>query len=145
MSLRLAMQSPNMPSLDYTADASTSYTLGKLGVRNQSNAEIDEGTSTVITIECVINKTETSAATNPTIRAIPIVHGPQQLWIVDCNASTNVDQLNQTHNMTSSSVVNNTNTPNTSTAGVFVALKLVGASGDKKLLGYFIKLGQVTT
>lgn len=145
MSLKLSSQSPNMPFIEYTANASTGYTLGKLALRNTSTGEINEGTTTVINIECVIAETVTTNSSDPLIKATPIISGPGQLWIVDCTASTNVNQLNKVHNMTSATHVDNTDTTDGSTAGVFVALKIVGASGDKKLLGYFVKIGQVVT
>lgn len=136
-----------MPSIDYTADASISFTLGNVGYRDTSTGEIKEetgGAATTLTVECVINKTETSGASNPTIRAIPIISGAGQLWIADCNANTAANQLNKAYNMTDAGTVDNSSTTDSSTAGIFIGLKLVGAAADKKLLGYFVKVGQVT-
>ena len=148
MSFILSSQSPNVPSLDYTADASTSFTKGSVGYRDASSKEIKEdaggGEATTITIECVIAKTATSAATYPTIRAIPIIGNPSQLWVADCTNETADNQLNIAHALTSALAVANTSTASASTAGVFMALKVVGAASDKKLLGYFLKIGQVT-
>lgn len=144
MSIKLLQQSPNMGSLEYTADASTSFTAGNLAVRNTSTGEIQEGASTVLTIEGVIRETKTSEATNPRIELQPILHGPQQLWIVDCTNNTAANQLNKAHAMTDATAVANTSTHEGSTAGVFVAISTVGAAADKKLIGYFLKIGQVT-
>ena len=148
MSFILSSQSPNMPSLDYTADASTSFTKGSVGYRDASTHEIKEdggsGEATTITIECVIAKTETSAASYPLIRAIPIIGNPGQLWIGDCTNETADNQLNIAHALTSALAINNTSSASASTAGVFMALKIVGNAANKKLLGYFLKIGQVT-
>jgi len=144
MSLVLFSQSPNMPKFEYTADASVAFTLGNLGYRDVATGEIKEGTSTTLTLECVIAKSDTTASSNPVILGFPVVSGPGQLWVADCNANTASNQLNKAHAMTSAGVVNNTSTTNATTAGIFVALKAVGASTDKKLLGYFVKVGQVT-
>lgn len=147
MAFILASQSPNMPKIRYTADASTSFTLGNVGYRDTTTGEIKEetgGAATTLTVECVIAKTETSAASNPTIEAIPIISGPSQLWIANCNANTAANQLNKAHNLTSAGVVDNTGTHDATTAGIFIAIAQVGAAADKKLLGYFVKVGQVT-
>lgn len=148
MAFKPSSQSPNMPKVDYTADASTSFTQGSVGYRDTSTGEIKEdaggGEATTLTIECVIAKTETSAASNPTINAYPIISGPGQLWIADCTNNTASNQLNKAHALTSATAVANTSTTDATTAGVFVALKQVGAASDKKLLGYFVKVGQVT-
>lgn len=136
-----------MPKIEYTADASTSFTAGNVGYRDTSTGEIKEetgGAATTLTVECVIAETATSAATNPVVKAYPIVSGPAQLWIADCNANTAANQLNKAHNLTDAGTVDNTSTTDATTAGIFVALKQVGAAADKKLLGYFVKVGQVT-
>lgn len=148
MAFKISSQSPNVPALEYTADASISFTLGSVGYRDTSTGEIKEDAggseATTLTIECVIAKTETSSASNPTIRAIPIISGAGQLWEVDCTSNTAADQLNKAHILTDALNVANTSTTNATTAGVFVALKIIGAAADKKLLGYFVKVGQVT-
>jgi len=148
MAFKLSSQSPNMPKVEYTADASTSYTLGSVAYRDTSTGEIKEDAggseATVLTIECVIAKTETSAASNPRIESFPIISGPGQLWIADCTNNTAADQLNKAHALTSALAVANTSTTDATTAGVFVAIATVGAASDKKLLGYFVKVGQVT-
>ena len=144
MSLVLFSQSPNMPKFEYTGDASVLFTQGNVGYRDTATGEIKEGTSTTLTVECVIAKTETTGASNPVVIGFPIISGPGQLWVADCNANTASNQLNKAHALTSAGVVNNTSTTNATTAGIFVALKVVGATTEKKLLGYFVKVGQVT-
>lgn len=148
MTFTLHTQSPNMPKITYTADASTSFTLGSVGYRDTSTGEIKEdaggGEATTLTIECVVTKTETSASSNPVIEASPIISGPQQLWLATCTSATAANQLNKAHTLTSALAVANTSTTDTTTAGVWIALANVGATTDNKQIGYFVKVGQVT-
>ncbi len=145
VAFKLFSQSPNIPALEYTADASVSFTQGNMGVRDTSSAEIKEGTGTTLTIECIVTKTVTTASSAPVLRAIPIVSGPGQLWVADCTATPAANQLNKAHNLTNSSTVDNTSTTDATTAGIFIGLKIVGPTSDKKILGYFVKIGQVTS
>ena len=148
MAFKIVTQSPNAPALDYTADASISFTQGSVAYRDTSTGEIKEDAgsneATTLTIEAIIAKTVTSASSNPTIRAYPIISGPGQLWEADCTNNTAANQLNKAHLLTSALAVANTNTTDTSTGGVFIALKIIGVASDKKLLGYFVKVGQAT-
>ena len=143
---KVSSLSPNIPALDYTADASIAYTNGDLLYRNTSNGEVVAAASTTVStvnIEAICQSTETTAASSPTIRAIPIVSG--MLVEADCDSSTAANQLNKAHliNDTGATVVN-TDTHVGTSAAVFIALKIIGATTDKKLLGYFVKVGQVT-
>lgn len=144
---KLVTESPNMQKLVYTADASTAFTTGSALYRDTSSGELKTATSStgeVTNIEAVCSETITSAATNPVLEAHPIISGPQQLWIADCTSSTAANQLNKAHALTDGLTVANTSTHIATTLGVFVALGIVGAATDKKLLGYFVKVGQVT-
>ena len=133
------------PKFTYTADASTAYNLGYLGYRDTSTGEIKEATTTTgdaTNIECVVTKSETTAASSPTIEATMIMDG--QLWVADCTNNTAANQLNKAHLLTDGGTVNNTSTHSTDVNAVFIALGIVGAASDKKLIGRFAKLGQVT-
>lgn len=148
MAFKLLQQSPNMPKIEYVADASVSYTLGSVGYRDTTTGEIKEDAggneATTLTIECVISETKTTGASNPRVEGWPIVSGPSQLWIADATNNTADNQLNKAHLLTSALAVANTSTTDATTGGVFVALKSQGAASDKKLIGYFVKVGQVT-
>ena len=147
MAFKVAVQTPSIPMLEYTADASTAFVTGYVGYRDTSTGEIKTATNsagTTLNIECVIAETKTSASTYPYLKCIPIISGPSQLWIADCTSNTATNQLNKAHALTDGATVANTSTTVATTAGVFVALKIIGAAADKKLLGYFIKIGQVT-
>lgn len=146
MAIKVVQQSPNIPKLTYVADESASFTTNSLLYRDTSTGELKEATSsvgTVLNIEAVSTKTETTAASSPTVDAIPL-WGPQTLVIADCTANTAANQINKAHAMTDARTVNNTSSHVATTLGVFVALAAVGAASDKKLLGYFVKVGQVT-
>lgn len=145
MAFRLASESPNMPAEEYLADASVLFTVGSLVYRDTSTGELKEATSTVgdaTNIEGITTKTETTAASSPYIRVIPIVSGSR--FIADCTNATAEDQLNKAHLLTDARTVNNTNTHSTDVNAIFIATRIVGASTDKKLYGYIAKLGQVT-
>ena len=145
--LKVSTQSPNIPVLEYTADASVAYTKGNVAYRDTSTGEVKEASSsagTTLNIECVIAETKTTESSNPLIKAIPIVSGASQLWVADCTNDTAANQLNKAHALTDAGTVNNTATTVATTSGVFVALKQIGAASDRKLLGYFVKVGQVT-
>ena len=142
---KVSSLSPNIPALEYTADASVSYTNGDLLYRDTSTGEVKAATSATVTtvnIEAICQSTETTAASSPTIRAIPIISG--MLVEADCDSDTAANQLNKAHliNDTGATVIN-TDTQVSTSAAVFIALKIIGATTDKKLLGYFVKVGQV--
>lgn len=146
MGFTLWTSSPNCPVLAYVADASVSFTKGFLCYRDTSTGEIKEATTTTgdaTNIEGVAKETVTTEATNPEVDLF-VITGTSQLWVADCTNVTAADQLNKAHLLTDGGTVNNTSTTSTDVNAVFVALRVVGASTDKKLLGYFVKLGQVT-
>lgn len=145
MAIKVVSHSPNIEAIEYTADASISFTAGGLLYRDTSTGEIKEATSsagTTLNVEAIGLKTFTSASSSPVIRALPIHQG--MYVVADCTANTAADQLNKAHAMTDAFTVNNSSSHVATTLGVFVALKTVGAASDKKLYGYFVKVGQVT-
>jgi hypothetical protein len=137
--------SPTIPALDYVADASTSFNKGYLGYRDTTTGEIKEATTTVgdaTNIECIIAETVTTASSNPLVKGYNII--PGQLYVADCTNTTAADQLNKAHLLTNGGTVNNTSSHSTDINAIFIALRIIGATTDKKLLGYIAKLGQVT-
>lgn len=147
MSFTPADKSPNINALEYTADASIAYVSGTLLYRDTSTGELKTATSAVgstVTIEAICQSTETTAASNPTIRALPIT--PGMMVIADCDSNTAADQLNKAHLIADTgATVINTNTQVDTLQAIFIALKIVGATTDKKLYGYIVKLGQVVS
>lgn len=146
MAIKIVSQSPNVPALPYTCTASQAYTAGSLMYRDTSAGELKEATASVgttVNIEAISRRTFTSASTLPQLEAYPIL-GPATMVIADCTSNTAANQLNKVHAMTDARTVANTSTTISTTLGVFVAIATVGAASDKKMMGYFIKLGQVT-
>lgn len=143
MSITLWTSSPNAgPMLPLLPASSTAYTAGKLLAK--SAGTVVETTGTTITLVALGQETKTTESSNPTIKALLIAGGPSQMFIADCTANTATNQLFKTQAMTDAATVNNTSTENTTTAGIFFPVAIVGAATDKKLLGYFIRIGQVT-
>lgn len=136
---------PGVGDIEYLAPAGSAFTAGTIIYRDVSLGTVHPMTATVgdaTNVEAIVLKDQTVATANPYVRALPITSG---LFVVaDCTNTTASDQLNKAHLLTDAGTVNNTNTHSTDVNAVFVALKTVGASTDKKLFGYIAKLGQVT-
>lgn len=145
MAFKVVNKNPAVEALEYVADASTLFTTGGLVYRDTSTGELKEATATTgdaTNIEGITTKTETTGASAPLIRILPIHSG---LYVVaDCTADTADNQLNKAHLLTDARTVNNTGTHSTDINAVFIAIRAVGAAGNKKLYGYIAKLGQVT-
>jgi hypothetical protein len=147
MSVILSNQSPTAQVFTYPANTSTLYTTGSLLYRDTTAGVVKEATASVgitTNIEAVGKKTFTSSATASlaTIDATRLL-GASQLWIVDCTNVTAANQLMKAQAMTDARTVANTSSAITTTLGVFVPLAIVGATTDKKLMGFFVSLGQV--
>lgn len=137
--------SPTLPKFPYVAVASTAMTAGLALYRDTSSGELKLVTNSVgltTNIEAICAQTITTAASNPTIEAYPIV--PGVLYEAKCANNTAANQLNKAHAITAAGLVSNTSTTNATTAGLFVAIAISGAAADKKLIGYLVKVGQVT-
>lgn len=145
MAFKVVSSSPNVEAVEMLADASVTFTAGNLVYRDTSTGEIKEATTTTgdaTNVEGLITKTQTTGATEPYIKVLPVHLG--MYVIVDCTNVTAADQLNKAHLLTDAGTVNNTSTHSTDINAIFIALRVVGASTDKKLYGYIAKLGQVT-
>lgn len=137
--------SPNLPRLTYVADASTTFTKGKLAYRDTSTGELKEATNaagTVLNIEAIVADTVTTGASDATIEAYPIM--PGVLYAAKCANNTAANQLNKAHTITAAGLVSNTSTHSAAVGGVFIAVAISGEAADRTLIGYFVKVGQVT-
>lgn len=145
MAFKVVTSSPNIENVEMLADASTLFTQGNLVYRDTSTGEIKECTTTVgdaTNVEGIVVKTETTGASSPYIKVKPVHLG--MYVIADCTNATAENQLNKAHLLTDAGTVNNTSTHSSDINAIFIALRVVGASTDKKLYGYIAKLGQVT-
>lgn len=142
MAIKAINKVPGIGDLDLLGVDNTAFTANSLVYRDTTNGVIKEATSTAgntLNIFGITNKSQTTT-TSTEIRITPLVDG---LFVVaDCTANTAANQLMKTHTLTDARTINNTSTTSGTTWGVFVALKQVGAAGDKKLMGYFVKVGQ---
>jgi len=138
--------SPNIPKFEYVADASIAFTKGYLAYRDTSTGEIKEQTATVgdvTTIEGIVAETVTTESSSPVIDLYPII--PGGLYVADCTNNTAANQLNKAHIVTNGGTVNNTSTHSADVNAIFIALRISGVAGDKKLIGRFaLPLGQVS-
>lgn len=146
MAIKVVNQSPNIPTLEGKVGANTTIVVGDLLYSDTANGVLKPATNsagTVLDIEGIAAQAVTTGAGgSATVKYIPIVSG--QFVVADCNANTASNQLHKNHAMTDAGTVNNTANTVATTLGVFRALGQVGAATDKKLFGYFIKIGQVT-
>ena len=145
MAFKVVSSSPNMEVIELLADASTAFTSGNLVYRDTSTGEIKEATATTgdgSNVEGIAMKTETTGASSPYIKVLPVHLG--MYVIVDCTNNTAANQLNKAHLLTDAGTVNNTATHSVDINAIFIALRVVGAAADKQLYGYVVKLGQVT-
>lgn len=136
---------PGVGFQEYLGANGSTYTAGNIIYRNTTLKVVHEITATVgdaTNVEAIVDKTQTTANGSTYIKATPITSG--MFVIADCTNNTAENQLNIAHLMTDAGTVNNTSTHSTDINAIFVATKVVGASTDKKLYGYIVKLGQVT-
>lgn len=134
-----------LPKQSLLATDSTSYTMDSLLYHDTSTGTMKEATSSVgttLNIYGLGTKTFTSG-TGSYMSVIPVVAGAVFV-VADCTANTAANQLNKDHAMTDARTVNNTSSTVATTLGVFHALALVGSASNKKLYGYFNRVGQVT-
>jgi len=138
---------PGLGAQEYLAAAGSAYTKGSIIYRNTTLGQVHPITATVgdaTTVEAIVSEATGTTATSGTtyIKANPIHSG--MFVIADCTANTAESQLNKAHLVTDASTVNNTSTHSTDINAIFVATRVVGASTNKQLYGYIVKLGQVT-
>jgi len=76
-------------------------------------------------------------ASDTMVKVIPFTQG--QVWEADCTSNTTTAHVQKRHALTDSLTVANTGYDLTSLTGIFLAYNLTGATGDKKILGTFLK------
>lgn len=124
--------------------SSLAITSGKLYCSDRTNSVVVLVTASVgsnITSLWVAAQTVASTATECAF--IPVL--PHQIWEADCANNTATNQLLKMHVAGNDNLINNTSTSSTAIGGVFEAIKMVGAAGDKKLHGRFSQALQVVS
>lgn len=145
MALRLASPLAESGSHIFSlpTNGSTAITRGSLLYVDETNRIVvpaDSSAETTVTTLFVARETIASTATE--IECY-LVDG-SQLWEADCAANTASTHALVVHDMSTALLVDNTATTDASTNGIFLGLKVVGAAADRKLIGKFLALGQVT-
>ncbi len=145
MGLRLVKDIYSSPAVELPLDGSTAIAINSLVFRDTTNGVVKSATAalgTTLNLVGIAAKPEVSGALMADI--IPLVSNPSQLWEVDCTNNTAANQLLKAQAMTNATTVANTSTHTATTLGVFIPVALSGAATDKKLIGYFVTVGQVT-
>jgi len=144
--IRALSGSPNIPQRTGYAATSQAYVKGQLLYRDTTNGVLIPATGAgttdqTVNIEGIAIKTFTAASSgNPTIDYEPIL--PQNLYVIDCHSTTNVNQIHKNHEMFDSLNLDNTSSSVSAPDAVFVATAL--GPSTTQLIGYFVKVGGVT-
>lgn len=131
-----------LPKRRGALDGSTTVVAGQLLYRDTTNKVLKVATSSAGTTLNIVGIATEGTTSATEIEYLPV--GSSIFVVGDCTANTAANQLNIAHAMTDGATINNTSSHVATTLGVFIATELVGASTDKKLYGYFVKLDQVT-
>lgn len=141
---------PNLPKYPTPLPlaTSTTYTINQLVYRDTTNSVVKMVTSSVGTTENLegifTDATVTTAGSgSPTGNVQPIY--PSQLYLCDCTNNTAANQLLKNQLMTDAGTIANSSSNTATTLAIFVPVAIYGAATDKKLIGYFAKVGQVAT
>lgn len=128
-------------------DGATAITRGALlrvdaTVAAGGVVRLANGTDDTTTVAALFVAQETVAAAATSIRATLVA--PDQLWEWDTAADTAATHVFKRHDMSTSLLVDNTATDDTTTQGMLVLLYQVGAAADRRAIFKIAHLGQVT-
>ncbi|MFA5397720.1 MAG: hypothetical protein WC346_17055 [Methanogenium sp.] len=98
--------------------------------------------STIHTIFGVADETISTTATK--IKYIPIIPF-SQIWEADTTNNSASTQRYEQMVFTDHDTINNTDTTVTGPTGIFTMIDAKGAASDKKILGFFTRLGPTST
>jgi len=141
MAMRLIGGYPENFSVEMTVTSGTAVAAGDILAINANVVERATSSSTIHTIVGVAAETISTTAT--LIKVIPFAQG--QIWEVDTANNTDSTERYESMALTDHDTVNNSDTDVTGATGVFFCLGLVGATGDKKLIGEFTRLQSTST
>ena len=122
-------------TIEATVTAGTAIAEGDLLDINGNVLQRATSSSTIHTIVGVAAETISTADTK--IKVIPVMHG--QLWQADTANNTDATELYESMALTDHDTVSNSDSDVTGDTGVFLCLGLVGATGDKKIVGEFTR------
>ncbi len=122
--------------------AGTAIAKGDVLDKNGNVLQRATSSSTIHTIVGVADETISTSATK--IKYIPIIPF-SQMWEADAANSTASTQLYENCILTDHDTLNNSGSDVTGPTGIFNILYTKGAATDKKVLGYFHRLGPTST
>lgn len=134
-----------LPAQFANVPASTVISLGQGLAQDFTNKGLIPVTSSVgttITFAGVATQAIASSGSVQIVKYVPL--DGAVFCVVDTTSNTAAAQLNINHAMTDGLTVANTSSNIATTLGIFHALGTVGAATNKKLYGYFNRVGQVT-
>ena len=141
MAFKLVGGFPDNFAIEMPVTAGVAIATGDLVAINGNVVERATSSSTVHTIFGVAAETiSTSAAL---LKVIPVCQG--QLWEADCTNNTAANQLLESCALTDHANLSNTSSDVAGATGVFLPLALVGAVGNKKVIGEFTRLQSTST
>ena len=136
-----------LPAQFANVPASTTITAGELLCWDYTNKGLIPVTSSVGTTQTIegvsTNAVTVGGGATGTVKYTPVTTGAVFV-VADCTNNTAANQIGIRHLMTDANNINNTSSDVNTNLSVFHALGTVGAASNKKLYGYFIKVGQVT-
>jgi hypothetical protein len=134
-----------LPAQSLLVPASTTITIGQLLAFDRTNKGLIPATAASTTQSIVGVSTQNVTVGGGATGVVKFVPLDQSVYVVvDTTANTAAAQVGIRHLLTDALTINNTSTDVATNTGVFLALGTVGAASNKKLYGYFIKLGQTT-
>lgn len=141
MAFRLVGGFPDSYTLEGTVTAGTAIAEGDMLALSGNVLARASASSTIHSVFGVAAETISTAAT--TIKYIPLIDG--QLWEWDTFANTDSTELYEGQILKTYATVDNTDTTVTGPTAVCTPIALVGATGDKKCLGFIHHLHPTST
>jgi len=141
MAAKLVGGFPDNYTVEATVTSGTAIAAGDILAINGNVLERATSSSSIHTVFGVAAETISTSAT--LIKVIPFCQG--QLWEVDTVNDTDSTERYESMVLTDHDTINNTDSDVTGPTGVFFCLGLIGATGNKKLLGEFTRLQSTST
>lgn len=141
MGFRLRGGFPDNFAIEMPITAGTAIQSGDLLDISGNVVQRATSSSTIHTIVGVAAESVSTAAA--LIKVIPVCQG--QIWEADTTNNTAANQLLESCALTDHAYLSNTSSDVTGATGVFLPFALVGAVGDKKVLGEFTRLQSTST
>lgn len=124
--------------------ASQAYTIGDALMLDTTSDAIDVVPATSSTTTYGIYGVAMETVANTATALLICIIDPTQIWEVDVTNNSNVNHNYQHMVLTDKATVNNTGTDSSAATAVFLQTGTIGATTDKKIVGKFLKVANVT-